>query len=431
MKIAVWNDLPEPMRAEMLARPPMDAADKDFHKSVQDIITAVRQDGDDALRGFAQRFDNVTLNNIAVPVAEIAQAAEGIETEAREAIDAAFATIKMFHEHQGYQPYSVETRPGVVCQRTVRPVERVGLYVPGGTAPLISTALMLGVPSLLAGCPVRIMCTPCSPQGRVNPHILYAAKLCGIEQVFRAGGAQAIAAMAYGTQSVPKVDKIFGPGSARVTLAKTLVAQDALGAAIDMPAGPSEVCVIATDDTNPVFAAADLLAQAEHDTAAHVVLIAFSEHKVQQILQQMAQQLPKLPSAEIAAQAIKNSVALIAQDKAQALHIANEYAPEHLILCFDEAESWLPDIKTAGSVFLGPYTPETAGDYASGTNHVLPTYGYARAYAGLSVEQFQRSMTVQSLTEGGLKGLAPSLLTLARLEGLEAHAQAVLVRLKP
>lgn len=428
MKTHVWADLSPRERQAALSRPA--AGRQDLETQVRAIIDTVRQGGDEALRSYARQFDKAVLDDIAVAPDDIAQAGRRLSLEARAAIDTAFGTIRAFHEQQGYRPYEIETIAGVTCRRAVRPIERVGLYVPGGSAPLVSTALMLGVPSLLAGCPVRILCTPSDETGSVHPGILYAAHLCGIETVFRVGGAQAIAAMAYGTATIPKIDKIFGPGSARVTLAKAIVAQDAAGAALDMPAGPSEVCVIATGDTDPVFAAADLLAQAEHDPQAHVVLIALSAQKAADILEETKAQLSSLPRKAIAAAALEHSVALVARDRAEALAIANAYAAEHLILCFDNAEDWLPEIINAGSVFLGPWTPESAGDYASGTNHVLPTYGYARAYAGLSVEHFQRSMTVQSLSRDGLRAIGPAVTTLARLEGLEAHARAVTLRLE-
>lgn len=429
MKQLVWNDLDSAARESCLARP-VRAQDDSLRDTVREIVATVRGKGDEALRDYTQRFDKVRLNDLTVSAGEREGAERAISSGAKAAIECAWKNIRSFHEKEEFSAFSVETMPGALCHRIVRPVERAGLYVPGGTAPLISTTLMLGVPAQIAGCPEKILCTPCDREGRIDPHILYAARLCGIEKIFRVGGAQAIAAMAYGTPSVPKTDKIFGPGNAYVTAAKTLVAQDPEGAAIDLPAGPSEVCVIADETTNPAFAAADLLAQAEHDTLSQVLLIALSPEKARAIHAQIEIQLSALPRRDIAAQALGKSLTLIARDPDEALAIANRYAPEHLILCFEGAEIYLDRVRNAGSVFIGPWTPESAGDYASGTNHVLPTYGHARAYSGLGVEAFQKTITVQSLTREGLKNLGPAVQTLAGLEGLDAHARAVSIRLE-
>ena len=295
---------------------------------------------------------------------------------------------------------------------------------------MVSTTLMIGSPSQIAGCPKRVLCTPCRKDGAVDPHILYAASLCGINNIYKVGGAQAIAAMAFGTDTIPEVDKIFGPGNAYVTAAKQLVADDPAGAGIDMPAGPSEVCVIADDTTNPVFAAADLLSQAEHDRMSQVVLITTSADKGREILSEVENQLGNLSRKDIAAEAIANSASIVVEDVEEAILVSNIYAPEHLILCFEGADKYVDMVQNAGSVFVGPWSTESAGDYCSGTNHVLPTYGYARCYSGLSVESFQKTITVQQASEEGLKNLSSTIETLAELEGLDAHARAVSLRVR-
>ncbi len=423
MEQVIWNNLDKTQQQLCLQRPVF-SGDITVKKNVTAIINDVRQNGDRAVREYTRKFDRVDLNNF-----RVTKTPNDLDTSICKAIDQAYQNIRIFHEQQGLQDYAVETMPGVLCQRIIRPIKRVGLYVPGGSAPLVSTALMLGVPAQLAG-PMQItLCTPCNEEGNVNPYILYAAKLCGIENIFRIGGAQAIAAMAYGTKTVPKSDRIFGPGNAYVTEAKIQVACDPQGAAIDLPAGPSEVCVIADNTTNPAFAAADLLSQAEHDPLSQVVLIALSEQICADILQAVKEQLQALPRQEIVVQALEQSIAIIAADMNEALDIANQYASEHLILCFEGAETYLDQIKNAGSVFLGPWTPEAVGDYASGTNHVLPTYGYARTYSGLGVESFQKTMSVQQISRAGLNALGPTVEKLATLEGLDAHANAVSLRL--
>jgi histidinol dehydrogenase len=328
-----------------------------------------------------------------------------------------------------HSPLRVETAPGVVCERLMVPIGAVGLYVPAGSAPLPSTAIMLGVPSRIAECPVRVLCTPPRPDGAADPAVLTVAALCGIDTVFKIGGAQAIAALAFGTESVPKVDKIFGPGNAWVTAAKQAVAVDADGAALDMPAGPSEVLVIADASARPAFVAADLLAQAEHSPDAQAVLVTTSSDLAAAVVREVASQLAALPRREIAARAIEGSRAIVVETLAEALELANRFAPEHLIIQVEAPRQWLGRVRTAGSVFLGPWTPETMGDYCSGTNHVLPTYGHARAFSGLGVADFMRRMTVQELSPAGLRGLGPTASTLARLESLDAHAHAVELRL--
>ena len=338
--------------------------------------------------------------------------------------------MRRYHEAQLTEPYSVTTSTGVVCERITRPVPAVGLYVPAGTAPLPSTAIMLAVPAALAGCPVRILCTPPRPDGTADPAVLTAAAECGVTEVYKIGGAQAVAAMAYGTESVPKVDKIFGPGNAWVTAAKTEVAADPAGAALDMPAGPSEVLVIADAAADPRAVALDLLSQAEHGEDSQVILVTTSEQLADAADAEIAAALPDLPRRPIMEQSLAHSRTLLVADMDEALEVSNTYAPEHLIMQVDSARDYLDRVTNAGSIFLGPYTPESVGDYCSGTNHVLPTYGYARAYSGLSLADFQKRMSVQELTADGVRGLQPTVSTLARLEGLDAHARAVEVRVE-
>jgi len=327
------------------------------------------------------------------------------------------------------QPFAVDTMPGVHCERVVRAIESVGLYVPAGNAPLPSTALMLGVPARLAGCKTRILCSPVQASGRVDSAVLYAARIAGVERVFKLGGAQAIAAMAYGTESVPKVDKIFGPGNTWVTEAKAQVDRDPAGAARDYPAGPSEVLVIADAHANAAFVASDLLSQAEHGADSQVLLLTTSMDLAQAVAAALEMQKARLTRRELVEGALAHSSTLVVEDLASAFEISNRYAPEHLILQIERPREWLPRVAAAGSVFLGPWTPESVGDYCSGTNHVLPTYGYARRYSSLGVADFQRSMTVQELTPEGLRNLGPIATTLANLEGLDAHAWAVDERL--
>ncbi len=424
MKQVIWNDLDACDIAKLLKRPTL-ARDGDVRNIVSSILESVRGEGDEAVKSYTQQFDNVVLDSLNVDQAE-----QDLDADICKSIETAYQNIFSFHEKQGFKDFSVKTMDGVTCQRIIRPIDRVGLYVPGGTAPLVSTTLMLGIPAQLAGGAQVAMCTPCDRDGNINPYILYAAKLCGITNIYRVGGAQAIAAMAYGTQTISKVDKIFGPGNAYVTEAKMQVTQAVNGTAIDMPAGPSEVCVIVDDSTNPVFSAADLLSQAEHDVMSQVVLISTSKEITIAIDSEIQKQLEMLTRKDIAKKSIENSVSILAKDIEEAVKISNIYAPEHLILCFDSAIQYVEKIINAGSIFLGQWTPESAGDYASGTNHVLPTYGYARMYSGLSVEAFQKTLSVQEITQKGLQNLGSTVETLAELEGLGAHANAVSVRLQ-
>ena len=429
MQPLLWKKLAASQRTAALARPAQQAQPR-VAAAVRAIVAAVRRDGDAALRKFTEKFDGVTLRSLCVTEAEFAAAEKVLKPADKAALRTAYLNIRTFHAAQRPADLRVETQPGVVCEKTPRPINRVGLYVPGGSAPLPSTALMLGVPSQLAGCRVRVLCTPPDRTGGINPWILHAARLCGITKIHKAGGAQAIAAMAYGTASVPKCDKLFGPGNAFVTEAKLQVSHDADGAAIDLPAGPSEVLVIADHRANPVFVAADLLSQAEHGPDSQVVLVAFSENFARRVLIQLERQLAGLPRAALARRALAHSRVFLAASRAEAVEIANRYAPEHLILQVARPRELLAGISTAGSVFLGDWTPESLGDYASGTNHVLPTYGWARAYSGLGLADFQRTMTVQTASRAGLQKLGPVVERLALAEGLAAHQRAVRVRLK-
>ncbi|MEM9469511.1 MAG: histidinol dehydrogenase [Pseudomonadota bacterium] len=425
MKKLVWNNLDSAQKASALMRPKLGYSEA-IPEIVKDILTDVRKNGDTVVKNYTQKFDSVSLENFEVSQNDKRE----LDSSICQAIETAYNNIKNFHAKQGYQKFTIETMDGISCSREVRTIERVGLYIPGGTAPLVSSTLMLGIPAQMAGCKSIIMCTPCDKNGEINPYIIFAARLCGVQRIFSIGGAQAIAAMAYGTESVPKVDKICGPGNAYVTEAKQQIARDPFGASIDMPAGPSEVCVIEDKTTNPSFAAADLLSQAEHDVMSQVLLISTDEEILNATLQEVDRQLANLPRRDIAAQAIKNSVAVISASMDEAIEISNDYAPEHLILCFDAAQDYVTAVQNAGSVFVGPWTPESAGDYASGTNHVLPTYGYARTYSGLNVEAFQKTITVQNISQQGLQNIGDCVETLANLEGLDAHARAISIRRK-
>jgi histidinol dehydrogenase len=429
LAILDWTALDEAQRAAVLRRPAQRDAAALLERAGR-IVRDVRERGDVALREYTEKLDRVRLESFAVGAAEFAAAQAALTGEPLAALQRAIETVTLFHEQQRVAPLSVETAPGVTCERMIVPMGAVGLYVPAGTAPLPSTAIMLAVPARIAGCPVRVLCTPPRPDGTADPAVLVAARLCGVEQVFKLGGAQAVAAMAYGTGSVPKVDKIFGPGNAWVTAAKQIVAADAEGAALDMPAGPSEVLVIADETARPAFVAADLLAQAEHSEDAQVVLVTTARSVADACVAEVDRQLAVLPRRAIAAQAIAGSRVLLVPDLATAIDVSNRYAPEHLILQVAAPRDWLGVVRNAGSVFLGAWTPETMGDYCSGTNHVLPTYGHARAYSGLGVADFVKRITVQEVTPRGLNDLGRTARTLARLESLEAHANAVSVRLE-
>jgi histidinol dehydrogenase len=430
MTIAIlnWSSLSAEQRRQALRRP-VQQSTPEFQESVREIVREVRARGDAALLEFTRRFDGVALTAIEVSTAEFAAAETALDSEKRIAIDRAIANVRRFHEAQVGTPLRVEIAPGVVCERHFHPIDAVGLYVPAGVAPLPSTAIMLAVPARIAGCPTRIICTPPRPDGTADPAVLTIANLCGVRRVFKLGGAQAIAAMAYGTQSVPKVDKVFGPGNSWVTAAKLQVANDPEGAALDLPAGPSEVLVIADTTARAEFVAADLLAQAEHSSDAQAVLVTTSSTLAEATAAQVEAQMQRLGRADTLRKSLEHARLLVVDTIDTAIEINNTYAPEHLILQVANARDWLPKVRNAGSVFLGAWTPETMGDYCSGTNHVLPTYGFARAYSGLSLHDFVRRMTVQELTSDGLRDLGPTAITLAMLEGLDAHANAVQVRL--
>ena len=428
VRILNWSSLSVEERRHALRRPvQQDAAAT--RERVREIISDVRARGDSALLEFTRRFDGVTLSSIEVGTAEFAAAETALTPEQRQAVDRAIANVRRFHEAQLGAPLRVETAPGVVCERQFRPIDAVGLYVPAGVAPLPSAAIMLAVPARIAGCPTRIICTPPRRDGTADPAVLTIANLCGVRRVFKVGGAQAIAAMAYGTSSVPKVDKIFGPGNAWVTSAKLQVANDPDGAALDLPAGPSEVLVIADTTARADFVAADLLAQAEHSADAQVVLVTTSSALAEATATQLETQMQRLGRADTLRKSIEHARLFVVDTLDTAIEVSNAYAPEHLLLQVANARDWLPKVRNAGSVFLGAWTPETMGDYCSGTNHVLPTYGFARAYSGLSLHDFVKRITVQELTSEGLRELGPTAITLAALEGLDAHANAVRIRL--
>ena len=429
MKSHVWNELDDGARAALLARPAL-ADDARLRDRVAAIVARVRAEGDAALRALTAELDGVELQSVEVTEDEFAFAEAELDADARAAIRAAAANIEKFHRAQRPQALSVETTPGVRCERVQRPIARVGLYVPAGTAPLPSTALMLGIPAAIAGCSTRVLCSPVQRKtGRVDSAVLYASRTAGVQRVFKLGGAQAIAALAYGTESVPKVEKVFGPGNTWVTEAKSQVDRDPAGAARDYPAGPSEVLVIADDTANAAFVASDLLSQAEHGADSQVLLITTSARLADAVVAEVAAQAARLPRQELVAGALAHSSVIVVDDLAEAVALSNRYAPEHLILQVAEPRRWLTEVESAGSVFLGPWTPESLGDYCSGTNHVLPTYGYARCYSSLGLDAFLRSMTVQEATADGLRRLGPVAETLAMLEGLDAHARAVTQRL--
>lgn len=423
-----WNTLDASAQASLLARPVQAVAQR-TRDAVAGLLADVQVRGDIALRDVTLRFDGVELATFEVSEEEFAAAHTAVPADLRQAMQQAAERIEVFHRAGMAQPYAVETAPGVVCERMILPIQRVGLYVPAGSAPLPSTALMLGVPSRLAGCREVVLCTPPRKDGTADPAVLVAAQLTGVRRVFKLGGAQAIAAMAFGTESVPACDKLFGPGNSYVTEAKQQVAQ-AGAAAIDMPAGPSEVLVIADAGADAAFVAADLLSQAEHGPDSQVLLLSDDEGLIGRVQAELAAQLATLDRADIARQALSASRLVKVATLDEAFAISNRYAPEHLILALREPRGWLGRVEAAGSVFLGDYTPEALGDYCSGTNHVLPTSGAARAYSGVSVASFQNFVSVQSASRAGIAAIGDCALTLARAEGLDAHANAVALRLR-
>jgi histidinol dehydrogenase len=428
MEILDWRSMNPSQRAAALSRPAAALQTRTLAQA-QAIIDAVRAEGDAALVRYAREFDGVELSRLQVGPAEFAAARAQLQGAQFAALERAIANVEAFHRAALPAALSMEVQPGVRCERLIRPLNAVGLYVPAGSAPLAATVYMLAVPARIAGCARRVLCTPPQQDGLAGAAVLVAAQLCGIEQVFKIGGAQTIAALAYGTESVPKVAKIFGPGNAWVTAAKQLVAADPAGAALDMPAGPSEVLVIADDSARPEFVAADLLAQAEHDPRSQALLVTPSPALAQRVAAAVAAQMPGLSRLAILRESMRTCRILIVSDLQQALEVSEAYAPEHLIIETRAPRALLESVTSAGSVFLGDWSPEPIGDYCSGTNHVLPTYGYARAYSGLSVTDFTRRMTVQELQPQGLRDLGPTASTLASLEGLDAHAAAVDIRL--
>ena len=425
MRTVVWQSLSESQQDSVLERPAITEG-ANITATVSDVIAKVRNEGDAALKELTEKFDRVTPKSIRVSSDEIEEASARLTPEMKQALEQAYSNIVKFHEAQKPQPIKVETQPGVVCEQVTRAINTVGLYIPGGSAPLPSTVLMLGVPAQIAGCRKVVLCSP----PPIADEILYVAKLCKIDEVYNVGGGQAVAAMAYGTESVAKVDKIFGPGNAFVTEAKRQVSNDFRGAAIDMPAGPSEVLVIADETADADFIAADLLSQAEHGPDSQVVLVTPSPLIADQVTEAVQKQLKELSRASIAQQALASSLIIIAESITQAIAISNFYGPEHLIVQTKNPRELLPLLDNAGSIFLGNWSPESAGDYASGTNHVLPTYGYTKTYSSLGLADFSKRMTVQELSADGLKGLAPTVVTMAEAEGLDAHKRAVTIRVE-
>lgn len=412
--------------AELLKRPTYDVSS--LFGTVNTVIDQVRKDGDDALRALEKKFDHVELNSLTVSECEIDEAVALVPQEQKDAITLAHNNIRIFHEAQRFTPIRVETAKGVICEQRAVAIEKVGLYVPGGTAPLFSTVLMLATPARIAGCQEIILCTPPQRDGKVNPAVLFAAKVAGVTNIYKVGGSQAIAAMAFGTASIPKVDKIFGPGNQYVTAAKQLVSlQDVT---IDMPAGPSEVEVLCDDSCIPAFVAADLLSQAEHGVDSQVIMVSPNKEVIDKVLKEVDNQLATLPRREIAEQALSHSIALLVKDMDEAIAITNFYAPEHLVIATHDYRSVSDRIIHAGSIFLGNYSCESAGDYASGTNHTLPTKGYARAYSGLNLDAFQRKMTLQELNADGIRSIGKAVSLMAEGEQLTAHQRAMTIRMK-
>jgi histidinol dehydrogenase len=427
MKKVYWNKLSKEQQKETLQRP--SGSQSDIVDVTMNIIETVKQDRDAALRKFTAQFDGVILDDFLVSNEEFEQARKDISSEDLEAIRFAIKRIKAYSQAQLPENLLYDSEDGVICERQYRAISRVGLYVPGGTASLVSTLTMLAIPAQVAGCENRILCTPPDKMGKISSSILQAAQECGITHVYKLGGAQAIAAMAYGTQTIPKVDKIFGPGNRFVTQAKIICSQDASGASIDMPAGPSEILIIADDNANASFVAADLLSQAEHDIVSQVVLLSNSEAFIDKVMISLQAQLKQLPRIAIATKAIANSVAIIVDSIEQAIIISNSYAPEHLSLQVQKPRQYLQSIQHAGTVFVGPWTAESLGDYVTGANHVLPTAGFARVNSGLSVLDFMKAIGIQEVSKSGLNKIGPYAQVLASLELLQGHANAVTLRL--
>ncbi len=424
MQTVNWSGLSGEEQQQLLSRPAM-ADSSALSSTVSEIITAIRATGDSALLDYTKRFDKLDGNNFSKTSDDIEQATARLGDDIKNAIKTAYQQVVKFHQAQKQDVIRVETMPGVVCEMHTQAIESVGLYIPGGSAPLPSTVIMTGAPAQIAGCSRLVLCSP----PPLADEILYAASLCGVDEIYTVGGAQAVAALAYGTETIAAVDKIFGPGNAFVTEAKRQVSNDFAGAAIDMPAGPSEVLVIADKDADPAFIAADLLSQAEHGHDSQSILVTPCAKIAEQTAIEINKQVAVLERREIAEKALAHSVNIICEDLDQAVEISNRYAPEHLIVQTNDPRALQPKLKNAGSIFLGAWTPESVGDYASGTNHVLPTYGYTRTYSSLGLADFSKRYTVQELTSDGLRNLAPTVTCLADAEGLTAHKRAVTIRM--
>lgn len=425
MKSYQYSSLKQPEIVALTKRPKMNFTS--VFGVVEPILDQVEKDGDDALKALTKKFEGAELESVTINPSEVSVS---LSEEIKTAIDTAFDNICRFHEAQKTPPLEVETMRGVTCRKVTRPIERVGLYVPGGTAVLPSTSMMLSIPAMIAGCSTIVLATPPRADGSIAPEIIYIAQKAKVDKILLAGGAQAVAAMAFGTESVPKVDKIFGPGNQYVTAAKMILQNSEAQISIDMPAGPSEVLIIADEQANPAYVAADLLSQAEHGADSQVVLVAASQFDLEALERELEKQLNQIPRKEMASKALENSFSLIVDSLDDAFDFSNSYAPEHLIVNVKDADDYADQIINAGSVFFGQFTPESVGDYASGTNHTLPTYGYARMYSGVNLASFQKSITMQTLTEDGIRNIGPTVETLAELEGLEAHKNAVTIRLK-
>ncbi len=411
--------------SKILKRPTQTVAD--IEKIVESIFEEVQANGDGAIKKYTDQFDHVQLDSLLVTDDEIQIASNSVSNDLKKAISLAKSNIEKFHAAQKTTKMEMETMPGVLCWQEKRPIQKVGLYIPGGTAPLFSTILMLAIPAKLAGCSEIVLCTPPDKNGNVNPTILYAAQLCGVTKIFKVGGIQAIAGMTFGTETIPNVYKIFGPGNQYVTVAKQLATK--YGVAIDMPAGPSELLVVADDSANAAFVASDLLSQAEHGTDSQVILVSTSEKLIDTVEKEIEFQIKELLRAAIAEKSIGNSRLILVKDDESAIDLINEYGPEHFIVCVENEDFYLQKIQNAGSVFVGNYTPESAGDYASGTNHTLPTNGYAKQYSGVNLDSFMKSMTFQKISIEGMEAIGPSIELMADAEGLQAHKNAVTLRL--
>lgn len=418
---------PQPTEWEEILKRPTQTV-SDIEEIVNSIFKEVQAEGDTVIKKYTAQFDKVSLESLLVNDAEIDNASNSVSDALKQAITLAKSNIEKFHAAQKTSKVEVETMPGVECWQEKRPIQKVGLYIPGGTAPLFSTILMLAIPATLAGCKEIVLCSPPDKKGEINPAILYTAQLCGVTQIFKVGGIQAIAGMTFGTESIPKVYKIFGPGNQYVTVAKQLATQ--YNVAIDMPAGPSELLVVADDSANAAFVASDLLSQAEHGVDSQVILVSTSEKLVKAVEKEIENQIQLLSREEIAGKSIGNSKLILVKNDQEALDLINEYGPEHFIVCVENEGFYLENIQNAGSVFIGNYTPESAGDYASGTNHTLPTNGYAKQYSGVNLDSFMKSMTFQKISKKGIKGIGTAIELMAEAEGLQAHKNAVTLRLK-